>query len=176
MRRSGRGHWLTVQLRGDPGRKCPRDAIGSVVFVTAGGVASAAKSRAAAARRLSRISRVHFGLGAATEVTSLEVRWANGPAVRYTVPRIDAIITIDQASGAVTVIAGCSAVLQSCGPAESCGPADLRELRNCGTEALRHCITAYSSASASIGEMRAARCAGRRHAASATMVMTSSVP
>ena len=30
--------WRTVALKGDPGRGCPRDAIGSVVFATAGGV------------------------------------------------------------------------------------------------------------------------------------------
>jgi hypothetical protein len=96
---SGRGHWLTVQLRGDPSRKCPRDAIGSVVFVTAGGV----RMRGEVASGRGQVSqsdlRVHFGLGAATEVTSLEVRWANGPTVKYNVPRIDAVITIDQAAG-----------------------------------------------------------------------------
>src|SRR6476619_6022402 len=32
------GHWLTIRLVGDPARKCPRDAIGSVVFVTSGGM------------------------------------------------------------------------------------------------------------------------------------------
>ena len=32
------GHWLKVRLIGDPTLKTPRDAIGSVVFVTAGGI------------------------------------------------------------------------------------------------------------------------------------------
>ncbi len=93
---SGRGHWLTVQLRGDPSRKCPRDAIGSVVFVTAGSV----RMRGEVASGRGQVSqsdlRVHFGLGAATEVTSLEVRWANGPTVKYPLTRIDAVIVIDQ--------------------------------------------------------------------------------
>ena len=31
------GHWLTVRLVGDPARRCPRDATGSQVFLTAGG-------------------------------------------------------------------------------------------------------------------------------------------
>jgi enediyne biosynthesis protein E4 len=96
---AGRGHWVTVQLRGDPARKCPRDAIGSVVFVTAGGV----RMRGEVASGRGQVSqsdlRVHFGLGASTKITSLEVRWANGPTVKYTVPRIDAVITIDQTSG-----------------------------------------------------------------------------
>jgi hypothetical protein len=96
---SGRGHWLTVRLVGDPARKCPRDAIGSVVFLTAGG----RRQRGEVASGRGQVSqsdlRVHFGLGSATEITSLDVRWANGPTVKYTVPRIDAIITIDQATG-----------------------------------------------------------------------------
>ncbi len=96
---SGRGHWLTVQLQGDPSRKCPRDAIGSVVFVTAGGVRMRGEVASGRGQASQSDLRVHFGLGAATEVTSLEVRWANGPAVKYTVPRIDAVITIDQATG-----------------------------------------------------------------------------
>jgi hypothetical protein len=93
------GHWLTVRLKGDPAQKCPRDAIGSVVFVTAAGV----RHRGEVASGRGQISqsdlRVHFGLGAATSVSSLEVRWANGPTVRYDVNRVDAFVTIDQASG-----------------------------------------------------------------------------
>ena len=61
---AGRGHWLTVQLRGDPARQCPRDAIGSVVFVTAGG----RRVRGEVASGRGQISqsdlRVHVGLGA----------------------------------------------------------------------------------------------------------------
>ena len=96
------GHWLTVRLVGDPARKCPRDAIGSVVFVTAGGV----RQRGEVASGRGQISqsdlRVHFGLGKRTAVSRVEVRWANGPSVVYAVERVDAILTIDQATGAVT--------------------------------------------------------------------------
>jgi hypothetical protein len=102
---SARGHWLTLQLRGDPARKTPRDAIGSVVFVTAGGQ----RMRGEVASGRGQISqsdlRVHLGLGAATSTAKLEVRWANGPTVEYVVPRVDAIINIDQATGTVTVAA-----------------------------------------------------------------------
>ena len=57
------GHWLKVRLIGDPAQKSPRDAIGSVVFVTAGGV----RRRGEVASGRGQISqsdlRVHFGLG-----------------------------------------------------------------------------------------------------------------
>jgi hypothetical protein len=95
------GHWLTVRLVGDPARKCPRDAIGSVVFCTAGGL----RRRAEVASGRSQLSqsdlRVHFGLGAATTVDRLEVRWANGATVSYDVPGVDRLIVIDQAHGVV---------------------------------------------------------------------------
>ena len=96
-----RGHWLTVRLRGDPRQKCPRDAIGSVVFVTAGG----RRVRGEVASGRSQISqsdlRVHVGLGDASVIEKLEVRWANGPTVAYPITRVDAIVTIDQAKGTV---------------------------------------------------------------------------
>jgi enediyne biosynthesis protein E4 len=93
------GHWLTVRLVGDPARKCPRDAIGSVVYCTAGGV----RMRGEVASGRSQLSqsdlRVHFGLGAATRVERLEVRWANGPTAAYDVPSVDAFVVIDQSRG-----------------------------------------------------------------------------
>jgi enediyne biosynthesis protein E4 len=96
------GHWLRLRLVGDPARRCPRDATGSVVFLTAGG----ARQRGDVASGRSVMSqsdrRVHFGLGAATHVDRLEVRWANGPTVAYEVPAIDTGLVIDQARGVVT--------------------------------------------------------------------------
>ena len=99
---SSAGHWLTIRLVGDPDRKCPRDAIGSVVFVTAGGV----RRRGEVASGRGQISqsdlRVHIGLGRQTTVSKLEVRWAGGDAVSYSIDRVDALVTIDQKSGRVS--------------------------------------------------------------------------
>ena len=95
------GHWLKVRLIGDPAKKTPRDAIGSVVFVTAGGV----RRRGEVASGRGQISqsdlRVHFGLGAQTAVSKLEVRWAGADAVTYTVDRVDTLVTIEQRSGTI---------------------------------------------------------------------------
>jgi hypothetical protein len=91
------GHWLTVRLIGDPARKCPRDAIGSVVYCTAGGV----RRRGEVASGRSQVSqsdlRVHFGLGPTTKVDRLEVRWANGTTEPYDMREVDRIVVIDQA-------------------------------------------------------------------------------
>jgi hypothetical protein len=103
------GHWLAVRLVGDPARKTPRDAIGSVVYCTAGGL----RRRGEVASGRSQLSqsdlRVHFGLGAATRVDRLEVRWANGPAVSYDVPGVDRLVVIDQTRGVLPSGAGTSA-------------------------------------------------------------------
>ncbi len=97
----GRGHWLSVSLLGDPAKHCPRDAIGSVVFVTAGG----RRMRGEVASGRGQISqsdlRVHFGLGAATDITALQVRWANGSLVTYPPPKADSRVLIDQQKGVV---------------------------------------------------------------------------
>lgn len=95
---SGRGHWVTLRLRGDTAAKCPRDAIGSVVFLTAGGRRMRGEVASGRGQMSQSDLSVHFGLGAATAISSVEVRWANGPTIRYPPPPIDRIVTIDQAT------------------------------------------------------------------------------
>ena len=99
---SNAGHWLTIRLIGDPARKCPKDAIGSVVFVTAGGVRHRAEVASGRGQMSQSDLRGHVGLGANTAVSNLTVRWANGPSVSYSIDRVDAIVTIDQATGALS--------------------------------------------------------------------------
>jgi enediyne biosynthesis protein E4 len=95
------GNWLTLELRGDPSKKCPRDAIGSTIFLTAGGRRLRGEVASGRGQMSQSDLRVHFGLGTATTVGDLEVRWANGAATHYAVPAVNRVITIDQASGAV---------------------------------------------------------------------------
>ena len=66
------GHWLTVRLVSDPARKCRRDAIGSVVFVTAGGMRRLAEV-SSGPRPISSDQRPHFGLGPHTTLSKVEV-------------------------------------------------------------------------------------------------------
>jgi hypothetical protein len=71
-------HWITLKLVGDPAAKTPKDAIGTVVYCTANGV----RQRAEVASGRSYLSqsdlRVHFGLGTATRIDKIEIRWAGG--------------------------------------------------------------------------------------------------
>lgn len=95
------GHWLTVKLIGNAAEKCPRDAVGSVVFCTANGVRM--RGEVASGRSFNSQSdlRVHFGLGAATKVEKLEVRWANGKMVAYEIGSVDGFVVIEQGKGVV---------------------------------------------------------------------------
>jgi hypothetical protein len=93
------GHWLTLILVGDAAKKCPRDAIGTVVYCTVDG--RRLRDEVASGRSFNSQSdlRVHFGLGAATKVDKLEVRWANGKVEEFVIKNVDRIIMIEQGRG-----------------------------------------------------------------------------
>jgi hypothetical protein len=42
---------------------------------------------------------LHFGLGAATKVDKLEIRWPDGSVEAFDVPAIDRVVTITQGKG-----------------------------------------------------------------------------
>ena len=90
------GHWISLQLIGDPARRTPRDAIGSVVFCEAGGFRQ--KGEVASGRSYVSQSdlRVHFGLGAAERVAKLEIRWSNGESESIAIPAVNRFYTVVQ--------------------------------------------------------------------------------
>lgn len=90
------GHWLGVKLIGDVAKKVPKDAIGSVVYLTAGGVRQRQDVLSGAVYCSQNDLTLHFGLGAATKVDKLEIKWANGSVESFDVPAVDKIMTITQ--------------------------------------------------------------------------------
>lgn len=93
------GHWLDVRLVGDVSKKTPRDAIGSVVYVTTGQTKQRFDVLSGAVYCSHNDLTVHVGLGAATKVDKLEIQWPNGSLEAVTVPGIDRIVTITQGKG-----------------------------------------------------------------------------
>ncbi len=85
-------HWLTLKLVGGP--KSPRDAIGAKVFLTAGGVRQRADVFSGGSYGSSSDPRVHFGLGAASKIDKLEIRWPSGAVEEISAPGIDRMLTI----------------------------------------------------------------------------------
>jgi hypothetical protein len=93
------GHWITLKLAGDPARKTPRDAIGTVVYCEAG--VGRQKAEVASGRGYISQSdlRVHFGLGTATKVEKLEIHWANAAVETVAIPAVDRMFTAVQGHG-----------------------------------------------------------------------------
>ena len=69
------GHWIRIK---PVGVRSNRDGFGARVEVKAAGLAQNAEVRANASFESASDSRLHFGLGAATRVDSIVVRWPSG--------------------------------------------------------------------------------------------------
>ncbi|MEP7270726.1 MAG: CRTAC1 family protein, partial [Acidobacteriota bacterium] len=95
------GHWLTLRLIGNPEKRCPRDAIGTVVFCTTQGRRLRGEVASGQGFYSQSDLRVHFGLGPTTKVTKLEVRWAGGQTETYEIEGVDRFLTIAQGKGLV---------------------------------------------------------------------------
>lgn len=94
-------HWLNLKLIGDVSKKTPKDAIGSKVFVTIGGIRQRFDVISGASYASHSDLQVHIGLGLATKVDKLEILWSNGDAETIVIPNIDRAITIQQGVGIV---------------------------------------------------------------------------
>jgi hypothetical protein len=88
-------HWLELRL---VGTRSNRDAIGARVTVRAGGMTWLREVDGGNGYASQSSRRVHVGLGAATKVDSVEVRWPSG-LVEVFHPAIDAITTYSEGSG-----------------------------------------------------------------------------
>jgi len=77
-------HWIAFELVGGP--KSPRDAIGSTVYLTANGFTQRADVIAGGSFASSPDQRPHFGLGSATKLDALEVRWPDGVRQKIDMP------------------------------------------------------------------------------------------
>src|SRR5207302_4922868 len=69
-----RHHWLEMKLVG----KAPRDAVGVTVYLTTAGLRQRRDVLSGGSFASSNDQRVHFGLGEATTVEKVEIRWPDG--------------------------------------------------------------------------------------------------
>jgi hypothetical protein len=96
---TGTGHWLDLRLVGDVAKKSPRDAIGSVVYVTTGKSRQRQDVFSGAVYCSQNDMTLHFGLGAATKIDKLEIQWPNGAMESFDVEGIDKTVTLIQGKG-----------------------------------------------------------------------------
>jgi enediyne biosynthesis protein E4 len=90
-------HWLTLKLTG--GFKSPRDAIGTKVFLTAGGARQRADVFSGGSYASTSDPRLHFGLGSATKVDKIEIRWPSGVIEEISIPGVDRILAVIEGKG-----------------------------------------------------------------------------
>ena len=93
------GHWLDLKLVGDVARKSPRDAIGSVVYLTTGKIRQRQDVFSGAIYCSQNDMTLHFGLGAATKIDKLEIHWPNGAMETFEVAGVDKSLTLTQGKG-----------------------------------------------------------------------------
>jgi hypothetical protein len=92
-----RGHWLMARVI-DP--KLKRDALGAVVTIEAGGRKQIRHVIAASSYQSSSDPRVHFGLGNATHIDSIRVRWPDGAEESFPSGAVDRVIELRKGEGA----------------------------------------------------------------------------
>ncbi len=68
-------HWVSFELEGSPGNRL---ALNARVFVTTGSVRQMDEVRSGGSYLSQNDLRLHFGLGAAAKIDSVEVQWSNG--------------------------------------------------------------------------------------------------
>lgn len=88
------GHWLSIRLVGDPAKKISRDAIGARVYVTTGKLQQRKDVISGTSYASQNDLAVHFGLGSATTVDKIEIKWPDGSTQRVRAPGVDRRITI----------------------------------------------------------------------------------
>ena len=93
------GNWLDLRLVGDVAKKTPRDAAGSIAFLTTGKLRQRMDVVSGAVYCSQNEQLLHFGLGAADKVDKLEVRWSNGDIETFPVPALNRRMTITQGKG-----------------------------------------------------------------------------
>jgi enediyne biosynthesis protein E4 len=90
---SGSNHWLAVALRG---RHSNRDGIGARVELTAGGRTRLAERVGGSGYLSQNDGRLHFGLGDATRVDKLTIRWPSGREQEFKNVSVDRVLTVEE--------------------------------------------------------------------------------
>ena len=91
-------HWVTLELAGT---KSNRLALGARVTITAGGVTQMDEVRSGGSYLSQSDLRIHFGLGKAEKVDSVEVRWPSGHVDTLHDLRSDHFYSVLEGSGLV---------------------------------------------------------------------------
>ena len=93
-----RNHWITLRLEGTDSN---RDAIGASIEIQAGGRTQFGVVYSGGSFLSHNDMRVHFGLGSATRVDAIRIRWPNGTAEELGGVEADRFLRIREGQGVV---------------------------------------------------------------------------
>jgi hypothetical protein len=93
------GHWLRIKT---VGTRSNRDGFGARVEIKAGNLTQIAEVRANSSFESASDPRLHFGLGTATRVDSIVVRWPSGKVDRVEAEAADQELVIEEGRGVVS--------------------------------------------------------------------------
>jgi hypothetical protein len=89
-------HWIAIRT---VGTKSNRDGIGARILLRTGSRTLVDEVRSGSSYISNSDMRVHFGLGAATKIEWIEIRWPSGLVERFAGLAVDAIHTLKEGSG-----------------------------------------------------------------------------
>jgi len=92
-------HWVGLKLTGGP--NSPRDAVGSTVYLTAGGIRQRADVLSGGSFASSNDQRLHFGIGQNAAVGRVEIHWPSGAIERLALPAVDRFFAVEEGKGIV---------------------------------------------------------------------------
>jgi enediyne biosynthesis protein E4 len=108
-------HWVGIKLIGGP--KSPRDAIGATVYLTTEGMRQRNDVMSGGSYESSNDQRLHFGLGKATTVDSVEIHWPGGAVETVNLPSVDRFFVVEEGKGLVPSVYDAIASAQHAGKA-----------------------------------------------------------
>jgi hypothetical protein len=88
-----RNHWITMRLKGTHSN---RDAIGSRVEIQAGGKTQVDEVRSGGSYLSHNDMRIHFGLGSASRVDRIRIRWPDGKTQEFPGMDADQFVTLTE--------------------------------------------------------------------------------
>ena len=91
------GHWISLKL---VGTKSNRNAVGAKVWLKAGGLTQVDEVHGGDSYLSHSDWRLHFGLGAATKVDEVTIRWPGGASEKLTGLSVDRSLTVTEGKGA----------------------------------------------------------------------------
>ncbi|HXP16798.1 MAG TPA: CRTAC1 family protein [Terriglobales bacterium] len=94
-------HWIGLRLQGT---KSNRDGIGARVTLKVAARVWVDEIRSGSSYDSNSDMRVHFGLGAATKIDSVQVRWPSGVTERFENVALDSIQTLKEGSGTIVPV------------------------------------------------------------------------